>query len=377
MTNKLTNIGLTLVALTSGVHAMASTYPVTVTDIAGRTVSLPREPKRIVIQDGRDILALALLDRSNPFARVVGWNNVLGKNDPGAWKVLLSKWPAAGKIADISFSSDGQVGMEQLIAQKPELMIAKLRFRKLFQATGVMDKLAQLQIPVIFVDHEEDPIEHTTASIILLGKVLNRENEAAQYATFYQQHLKAVQQAVARQKVRPSVFVEALAGKSGLDTCCFTHGKKGWGDLIEAAGGRNLGAQLLPSPTGNVAMEKLLALQPDVYLMTGSGWTNKQSAAIPMGYGSTDAKVKASFGPLLKRTGFAQLKAYKTDRVYAIYHQFADHPFNIVAVEHLAKDFYPEGFMALDPNNTYQQIIRQFTRIPAVPVITGAPVTKQ
>lgn len=49
---------------------MATTYPLTLTDTSGQTLTLQQEPKRIVVQDGRDILTLALLDRANPFG---GW----------------------------------------------------------------------------------------------------------------------------------------------------------------------------------------------------------------------------------------------------------------------------------------------------------------
>jgi iron complex transport system substrate-binding protein len=34
---------------------------------------------------------------------------------------------------------------------------------------------------------------------------------------------------------------------AGLDNgCCFTHARNGWGGLVEAAGGENIGSQLLP-----------------------------------------------------------------------------------------------------------------------------------
>lgn len=42
-------------------------------------ITLQQEPKRVVLQDGRDILTLALLDRENPFNRLVAWNNNLQK----------------------------------------------------------------------------------------------------------------------------------------------------------------------------------------------------------------------------------------------------------------------------------------------------------
>ena len=351
----------------------AASFPMTVTDMAGRRVVVEHEPARVVLQDGRDILSLALLDRDNPFARVVAWNNVLAKNDPMVWATLQKQWPTAAKIVNMNFGDDGQMNVEEVIAQRPDLLIAQLRTKSVLQQSGVADRLAQLHIPLLFVDIEEDPVAHTAASVDLLGQVLNREKEAQQYGAFYRQHLQKLQQALAQEKVRPRVFVEALAGKSGLESCCFTHGKKGWGALVEAAGGENLGSALLPGPTGSVAMEKLLALQPDVYVMSSSQWANTGSAAIPFGYGSSQAKVDAAFIPLEQRTGFQQLKAYKSNQVFGIYHQFYNHPYNIVALEHLAKFFHPSRFMALDPNQTYQDIIHHFTRLPLESVMTGSP----
>lgn len=55
--------------------SFAAQYPLTVTDLDGRAITLQHEPQRIILQDGRDIMAMALLDRDNPFRRVVAWNN--------------------------------------------------------------------------------------------------------------------------------------------------------------------------------------------------------------------------------------------------------------------------------------------------------------
>lgn len=48
----------------------ATQYPLTVTDLDGRQVTLAKEPQRIILQDGRDIMTLALLDRT---IRLNGW----------------------------------------------------------------------------------------------------------------------------------------------------------------------------------------------------------------------------------------------------------------------------------------------------------------
>lgn len=51
----------------------ATAETITVTDIAGRVVDVEKNPGRIVLGEGRMIYSVALLDRNNPFERVIGW----------------------------------------------------------------------------------------------------------------------------------------------------------------------------------------------------------------------------------------------------------------------------------------------------------------
>lgn len=150
--------------------AMATTYPLTLTDTSGQTLTLQQEPKRIVVQDGRDILTLALLDRANPFDRLVAWNNLLKKSDAATWDILQSKWPAAKNIIDMGFSDKGEVNLESVIAKRPDLMIAQLRSKPSLNQTGVLDKLKALNVPVLFIDTMLKPVENTPKSVTLLGK---------------------------------------------------------------------------------------------------------------------------------------------------------------------------------------------------------------
>jgi iron complex transport system substrate-binding protein len=121
--------------------AMAQSWPVTVTDLDNRSVTIPQEPQRIILQDGRDILALALLERDDPFAKVVAWNNLPKKQDTETWNVLKRKWPEAEKILDMQFSDQGNVDLETIISRHPDLMIAQLRAKPSLVQSGVLAKL--------------------------------------------------------------------------------------------------------------------------------------------------------------------------------------------------------------------------------------------
>ena len=356
--------------MASSFTAFATTYPLSVTDISGQKITLDHEPERVIVQDGRDILALAMLDKSDPFKRVVAWNNLLKTTDSGTWDVLKGKWPASASILDMGFSDKGQVDLETVISKKPDLMIAQLRAKTSLQQSGVIDKLNALHIPILFIDYNLDPAKDTAASIDLLGKVLNQEKNAQAFSSFYTAHYQQIQDAVSAIKNRPNVFIEPLAGRS--DSCCFTHGDMGWGKLVQAVGAKNIGSELLPGASGEVSLEKVISMKPDVYIFTGSIHTGKgQTAMMPFGYGASQAAVDKQAEILSTRTGVAQVPAVKEGRVYGVYHQFYNHPYNIVGMEYLAKFIYPQQFASLDPAQTYHQIIKQFTDLPDTSFVFG------
>ncbi|MGO3908065.1 ABC transporter substrate-binding protein [Huaxiibacter chinensis] len=360
-----TRIAAGLAFLLLPLLAQAGDWPVTVKDLDNRTVTIEHKPQRIILQDGRDIFALALLARDNPFANVVAWNNLPKKQDSETWNVLKRKWPDAEKILDMKFSDQGNVDLETVISRQPDLMIAQLRAKPSLVQTGVLAKLEALHIPVVFVDYELHPVENTLPSIALLGKVMGETDRAQAYIDFYQQRLDMIHQRLANLSKKPLVFIEPIAGVGGLDNgCCFTHARNGWGGLVEAAGGINIGSQLLPGATGTVSVEKIISMNPDYYLMTGSKRPGKGTAVIPFGYNVDPKEVQMAFNALLSRQGVSSIPAVVKGHTGAVYHHFYNNPYNIIAIEILSKTFYPEQFADVDPLADFHALIKQFTRIP-------------
>ncbi|WP_286783739.1 ABC transporter substrate-binding protein [Leclercia sp. UBA1284] len=351
--------------LLSPLLALAQTWPVTVKDIDNRTVTIPQEPQRIILQDGRDILTLAMLEPKDPFAKVVAWNNLPKKQDTETWNVLKRKWPEAERILDMKFSDQGNVDLETVISRKPDLMIAQLRAKPALTQSGVLTQLEALHVPVVFVDYELHPVENTRPSISLLGKVLGQPERAQAYVDFYQQRLDQIHQRLAKAGKKPLVFIEPIAGVAGLDNgCCFTHARNGWGGLVEAAGGENIGSALLPGATGTVSVEKIISMNPDYYLMTGSKRPGKGTAIIPFGYNVQANAVQSAFTALLARQGVSSIPAVEKGHTGALYHHFYNNPYNIIAIEALSKIFYPTLFADVDPLADYHLLITRFTQIP-------------
>lgn len=364
----ISSVGLMLAGQT---FAYATTYPVTVTDVANRQVEILHEPQRIVLQDGRDLFTLALLDRQDPFQRIVAWNNIVKRADPNTWKVFEHQWPeSANRATDMKFGDEGDLNLEAIVAARPDLLVFQTRARASLENAGVASKLAALKIPVIFVDSDLDPVTNSQKTVELLGRVLNRENEARAYLDFYRSRLASIDQIIKQHSQKPVVFVEAKAGQTGASACCFTHGDVYWGKLVEAAGGQNLGSSLLPGATGDVTLETVLGEQPDVYVMTGSQFPGYTSVAPGFGFGDSvkQPMIDRSMSLLQARPGFAQLKASQNGRVFGIYHQFYASSWNILGLEYLNQAFYPDSAKRIDTSNSLSALFA-LTGLKTVPAI--------
>ncbi len=356
--------GLLLCCTTS----QAANYPLTVVDLAGRSVILPHAPKRIVLQDSNVLLSLALLERESPLARVVAWDNNLASSDPGLWKVVSQRWPQAKQVQDLDFPDTGQLDIESLLRTHPDLIIARLSGRAAIENTVLNSVLERLGIPLIYVDNELDPLVNVPRSLELLGRVLGREDNAAAYLQVYRQQLAHIREKTAGLS-GPKVFVEARAGQAGSGGCCHTQAHAGWGLLIENIGGVNLGSRYLRSESADVALETLILSKPDVYLMTGTQRQRNGVSAIPFGYDANAARINSEMQRLMSRPGFAATANSAKSCVQGLNHQFYNSVFNVVGAQWLAKIFWPEQFTDLDPDAEYRMLIRQFTALPDVPFV--------
>jgi iron complex transport system substrate-binding protein len=346
----------------------AAHYPITVTDLAGRHVTLPQAPQRIVLQDSNDLLSLALLERESPLARVVAWDNNLASSDPALWKVVSERWPEATRIREIDFPQSGQLDIESLLRTHPDLIVARLEARPAIENTVLDSVLQRLGIALIYVDSELDPLVNVPRSVELLGQVLDRGEQARAYLDVYRQQLRYLQQRAEGLRA-PRVFVEARAGQAGAGGCCHTQGHSGWGLLIENLGGINLGSRYLRSESADVALETLILSKPDIYLMTGTQRRRNGVGAIPFGYGASPEQVRGEMTRLMSRPGFAAIAPSPQACVQGLSHQFYNSVFNIVGAQWLAKLFWPEPFAGLDPDAEYRRLIRDFTSLPDVPFV--------
>ena len=324
-----------------------------VKDVLGRTVRLEHAPQRIVLGEGRLFFALALLDRDNPFKRVVGWQNDMRLLDPHTYEAYAKQYPAIKQLPLIGQASEQSVSAEQILSLKPDLAIFSIAGEGPTQHSPVADLLEQAGIPVLFIDFRVHPIENTRVSLKALGSLLEHEQQAQEYLSFYDQHLAKVTGPLADLKPteRPKVFLELLAGV--WQAPGHTTGKSGLGSVVEAVGGHNIAADVVPGALGDVSVEYVLKADPDVYIATGN-----RAPGVLLGAGVSAETARTSLAKIAARPEFAPLRPIAQGQAHGLWHDFYNSPFNILAIEAMARWIHPERFADLDPQATMADINR-------------------
>ncbi len=345
-------------------------YPRTVVDIAQRRVTIQAPPQRIYLQNGNHLTMLALLERENPFARLVAWNNSIRPSDPTLWALFEQTWPQAREIPQLRLETSGDGDLERIVWIDPDLIVLDIKMRAALEGGALGPLLERLGIAVLYVDDQSDPLANTRRSVEILGEVLGRQARAREYVDFYSEHLNALHAAI-RDAPRPLVFLEVRAGRLGLDQCCYSQNRTSWAQLIEGVFARNYASDYLPGASGDIALEMLIARPPDVYFMTGTPFARETSRAIPFGYGVDEARVQAAMRKLMARPGFDRV-AITRGCVIGITHQFFDSAFNIIGMEYLAKALHPQRLAGLSPQDDYRQLIARFTGLPDRPFLLAA-----
>ncbi|MCD5329844.1 ABC transporter substrate-binding protein, partial [Chromobacterium piscinae] len=249
--------------------AALSAQAATVTDIAGRKVEVPAKVNRILLGEGRLFYALALLEGKQPLARIAGWQGDFRQLDPQTYAQYKKRFPEIDRIPLIGKTSENSVSAEKVLTLKPDIAIFSISGHGPGLNNPIVQQLQAAKVPVVFVDFRNAPLEHTVPSLRIMGKALQREAEAERFIRFYQSRIDAIRKTVAAipAQQKPKVFLDLRAAAFPNVTSA---GKGSLGELVDAAGGVNIGDKLIPGAVGEVNMEHVLASKPDWYIGTGT-----------------------------------------------------------------------------------------------------------
>lgn len=334
----------------------------TLVDMAGRTIQVPERVDRIVLSEGRTLVALGILNQDDPAAKVVGMMGDFALLDPTSWSRWLNRFPRLAEVTPVGKVSPDSFSAERAIALDPDLAIFGLAGHGPGpQATELIAQLEAAGVTVVFIDFFVRPLVNTPRSITLLGSLLGQEDAATAFVEAYNAELARVRERVARAHHRPLVFLENRAGLQ--QECCPSVGDTIIGGLVAEAGGRNQAGPLVPGAIGTVSLEYLLIHQPDIYVGTAIGHRDSLEQApdrIALGPGVSADVGRASLRRSLARPGVAELEAVRSGRAYAIWHHFLQSPFNILAVMAMASWFQPELCADLDAKAVQRSLFARF-----------------
>lgn len=270
---------LTLAEETEG-EAMVTEYPLTMTDTAGREVTLEAEPEKIVSL-GPNMTELV-------FALEAG-ERLVGRTKYCNYPEEALEVQEIGTLQDPNF--------ELITELAPDLVLASTHV-----SDDTLAKLDELKIPVLML-YDSEHLSGLRDIILDLGMALNLQEKAEQLST-------EVFERIYNAKDLPVVYYVVGFGESGD----FTAGGNTFiNDIIEAAGGKNAAHDL---QGWQFSQEKLVEVDPDIIIIPS--WAEK------------------TFG---QDAPYSELTAVKNGQVFAVDNNIFDRqgPRNAEAVEVLSQ----------------------------------------
>ncbi|MCL4544314.1 MAG: ABC transporter substrate-binding protein [Chloroflexi bacterium] len=276
-----------------------TSYPATLRDDSGVSVTIPKQPEHIVSLSPSVTEIIYAVGAGPELVAGTQYDNY----PPQAKKTALIKGLTPS--------------LEAIVGYSPDLVVADS-----VNSSNVIGQLRALHIPVIFLDaHNLNGVYH---DITLVGAAVNHEATAEQVVRGMQAKEHYVEQRVAKVATHPRTFVEIDASDPAK---IYTAGPGSFIDaLVTLAGGVNV-AHNAKTAYPQYNLEALLVANPQIIVLTDAQ------------YGVTPAQVAA-------RTGWAAIAAVKSKRVYPINADLVSRPGPrlVDGLEALAKIIHPDLF---------------------------------
>ncbi|HEY3368996.1 MAG TPA: ABC transporter substrate-binding protein [Symbiobacteriaceae bacterium] len=265
-------------ASTPAPTAKVTTYPVTLKDDAGNSVTIAQEPKHIV--------SLAPSNTELLFALGKG-PLLVGRTDFCDYPADVKNVPSVGSLFPPSY--------EKIVAAKPDLILM------MGGSADVKKKLAdEYKLPILTLEPKN--FDELYNDIKLLGAAVNAQPQADKIVADMQAAVKEITDKTAKATAKPAAFYVAS------DDPIFTAGSGTFIDaLITMAGGTNVGGDVKGWAQYN--LEQLVAKNPAILIADNAtsvdqlkakkGWDGLQAIKTGKVYGISDWNLMTRPGPRL------------------------------------------------------------------------------
>jgi iron complex transport system substrate-binding protein len=256
----LRSVGKALFVVSSLALSVASAFPFTLVDAAGRTVKLEKPPARIVVAGRGSHIVLHLL-----YLFPEGRMRLAGTErwaDPASDFIPLID-PDFGKVPVM----EPNAGAEEIAAMRPDVVLTRGS-----SVNWIGESMEKINIPVVYLGLENP--EQYFRDLENLGVVLGNPARAKEVASFFRSRLDRIGAAVSRLKdsEKPKVLLVMWTERGGKAAVRVPAESWIQTNQVRLAGGSPvwLGAMLEPGGWTVVNLEQIAAWDPDmIFIVVG------------------------------------------------------------------------------------------------------------
>ncbi|MDO4768824.1 MAG: ABC transporter substrate-binding protein [Brachymonas sp.] len=243
-----------------------------VTDMRGKKISIPKDPKRVVIIDKGFVLQNMIA--MNLKEKIVATGGIIDSKLKKEKRDTTVLFPEVYDLPVVGYPMSA-VDFEAIVASKPDLVI--LRNSEYIKNSEITKKAIetiedQLKIPLVVINgsgyYEKVELQKHYEGITLLGEVFNKSERASEIINLMKEQVNFIQERVSeiKEEDKPKVmYISLLKGKEvgsvwGEDT----------GDakfVREYAGIKNAYSERKKT---KMSAEQLISLNPDVIVLSTS-----------------------------------------------------------------------------------------------------------
>ncbi len=224
-------------------NAPETSYPLTVTDQAGRTVTIEKEPQKLVSGYYISTSAIIALDIKDKLVGIEAKAN----------KRAIYSLSAPELISLPNVGTAKEFDLEGCVSLSPDLVILPLKLK------SAAETLTSLGIDVLLVNPENQAL--LEEMVTLIGKATNTQAKAAELLGFISAQTERLSAALAN-SAKPKVY---LAGNSNMLS---TAGSAMYqSDMIRLAGGENVAADIKDTYWVEISYEQLLSWNPEYIIL--------------------------------------------------------------------------------------------------------------
>ena len=337
----------------------AGTWPLTFTDLAGRTVTIDKPPRTFI--DAYYLANFLAIGGRQSLSKLIAipqehWQNIRY----GEYTVFTRAYPELLRRPSIGGYHEAMLNAEKILALHPDVLFIG---RPQVAANGPrLEQFEKAGIHVVALDYHSMKLAHHIQSTRILGRLLGRDAVAAEQCNAYRQALTMVTERIAalpESEKHRSCYVEI--GNHGLATYGNSYNDSIlWGAILKNIAADNIGKNMR-DPNGTLDREFVVAHNPKMIVIGGSIWENSaKSDQMMMGFTVPRDVARARLAAFKNRPLWAGLDAVKNNDLYAVDHGSLRCMMDCYLTVFLAKIFYPQAFADQDPEKDIYAFYRRY-----------------